>query len=1063
MVYIKGDNMGYFFNDNSNQNEIYENEFFYSLGLEFPLSRKVYSYKNKVSYSKEKKIWFIRYKQNDTYIYLFGYNYGNDRQLDTKDPLLILKFHLFNASNLGNGHFAVDNINDEVRAVMNIQYKNYHSHHKSENLKSISPIIVDSDSYLDLGNIRDSKELCENIEILLDEIESIFFFNRYLNRIKDNAPLKNDLEVKKQTVAAVATVEIKKEQNLTLENTKEEIRETSSEVILEPTIKNVSCDFCGSEILEEDPFKICKACRIRISNYLDLLCADFDINTEIPFENLLLKAQENNLSRKDVGDITKTLMKYSYLHQINGKFKVYYNDELRSFIDEYSTKTENKTDDIENKVILVAEKIGLNTPFDITYLKETLNFKNTEISRMIKYLDEKNAIIEDGEYYILVDKSNEINGINDNILSADIKSDEIKTSQTAVESNREITSTKTSNVDSSSDKKSNGEVDSENELTKNNPSIEINSIGTSNEKPTIELKPINTNNKTDIEIFYELYEKVLAFMKNNAQLVEIASKLGITENRLNAWIEKGKNGKSPYRLLSDGIKKINETSISRINSHKWKKIIEDTKAGYSVFEAANRANIPYPVLQFHLNNGRKGKEGYKEYYEDYQNALKGNAQDESKTHNRCQICNEILSDESKVICDNCESKKKFAIDLKILIEKLKNNTQFTNENLIIYYNDNEILKLTDNLKDYDLVLEDKSMNIFYFKKDNIENFLNTYFDVKNPNYKIKSEKITELVKEKRETKKPQKILLSESKNIPYPFIGLNNDHTFIRSSGSSSKFTLEDVILIHKNYYEDLYSVEEIAKKMGLSNVTIKRLIVRFDEGDFDKFIKTLENQKKDILICKSCENEFEPKENEEYCKNCIIVSRYIGENKFNIILKTEPEILIGTVNDKNFAYELCAIGTTELSNEITFGDVVENLKEIIAEKRREEIKEIINDEEEPLEIINQTSVIEDETEFKPFIKTPVSKIKIITSMKKELINGSYSKLIFSGKLPNNKIDSTIMELLNEFKATKRELKLIPINEKESEIIFYIITKNSQTTTNMEILRKYDWHLKIKK
>ena len=51
--------MSYFFNDNSNQNEIYENEFFYNLGLEFPLSRKVYSYKNKVSYSKEKKIWFI--------------------------------------------------------------------------------------------------------------------------------------------------------------------------------------------------------------------------------------------------------------------------------------------------------------------------------------------------------------------------------------------------------------------------------------------------------------------------------------------------------------------------------------------------------------------------------------------------------------------------------------------------------------------------------------------------------------------------------------------------------------------------------------------------------------------------------------------------------------------------------------------------------------------------------------------------------------------------------------------------------------------------------------------
>ena len=1036
--------MSYFFNDNSNQNEIYENEFFYNLGLEFPLSKKVYSYKNKVSYSKEKKIWFVRYKQDNTYFYLFGYNYGSDRQLDTKDPILILKFNLFNAPNMGNGHFAVDNDIDEVRAVMDIQYKNYKSSHKSENLKSISPIIVGSDNYLDLGNIRDSKELCENIEILLDEIESIFFFNRYLNRIKNNAPLKNTTEIEKPN-----SIKIRKEQNIPIENKKEDNVENTSEAILEPAAKTINCEFCGSEILNEDPFQICKACRIRISNYLKLLCADFEINTKIPLEDFLHKAQEYDLSRKNIGDITITLKKYKYLHKINGQFQIYYNNELRTFIDEYTTKTENKTDDIENKVILVAEKIGLNTPFDITYLKETLNFKNSEISRMIKYLDEKNAIIEDGEYYILVDKSNEINGINDNLIDNDIK---ISQAKTADEPNTEI---------SSIDEKSNNELNSEVEVTENNHIIEINSEDTSNEKPAIELKTINTKNKTDLEIFYESYEKVLTFIKNDVQLDEIASNLGITENRLNRWIEKGNKGKTPYRLLSEGIKKINETPMPRINTHKWNKIIEDTKNGFSVFEAANRANIPYPVLQFHLTKGKQGKEGFKEYYEDYQNALNGYAQDEIRTHKRCQICNEILSDESKVICDDCEDKKKFAIDLKVLMEKLKNNTQFTNENLIVYYNDNEILELINNLRHYDLILENKSMHIFYFKKENVENFLNTYFDAKNPNYKIKTGKNTDLVKNKTNAKRPQKILLAKSKNIPYPFTGLNKDHTFIRQSGSSSKFTLEDVILIHKNYYEDLYSVDEIAKKMGLSNLTIKKLIVRFDEGDFNKFIETLENEKENISICKNCEKEFKPKENEEYCKNCIIISSPIGKNKFNIILQTEPETLIGTVNDKDFANELCSIGITELNNNINFEDAIENLQEIIAEKRREEIREIINDEEEPLTKNNQKS--DTETEFKPFRKTSVSKIKIITSIKKELINGSYSKLRFTGKLPNNKIDSTIMGLLNDFKATKRELRLIPLNENESEIIIYIISKNSQTTKNMEILRKYDWHLKIKK
>ena len=1043
--------MSYFFNDNSNQNEIYENEFFYSLGLEFPLSKKVYSYKNKVSYSKEKKIWFIRYKQDNTYFYLFGYNYGNDRQLDTKDPLLILKFNLFNVPNMGNGHFAVDNDTDEVRAVMDIQYKNYHSSHKSENLKSISPIIIDSDNYLDLGNIRDSKELCENIETLLDEIESIFFFNRYLNRIKNNAPLKNDNDAEKQTVASIKI----KNQNIPKENKKEENIETPSEVI-EPTAKTVNCDFCGDIILNEDPFKICKACRIRVSNYLNLLCADFKINTKIPFEDFLKNAQEHNLSKKNAKDITATLKKYKYLHKIDGKFQIDYNNELRDFIDKYSTKTENKTEDIENKVILVAEKIGLNTPFDITYLKEALNFKNSEISRMIKYLDEKNAIIDDGEYFILVDKSNEINGINEKILENIKSENEIETpsEESIDEPDTEITPI---------DEKSNSELKPENELAENNPPNEIISVAP-DEKPTIELKPINTKNKTDIEIFYESYEKVLTLMKNNVQLDEIASKLGITENRLNAWIEKGKKGKSPYRLLSDGIKKINETPMPKINIHKWKKIIEDTKAGYGVFEAANRANIPYPILQFHLTKGKQGKAGYKEYYEEYQNALKGSSQDEIKTHNRCQICNEILSDESEVICGNCESKKDFAIDLKILMEKLKNKTQFTTENLIIYYSDNEILTLINNLKLYDLVLEDKTMHIFYLKKENIENFLNTYFDAKNSNYKIKSKKITDFVKEKTKTKQSQ-ILLAECHNIPYKYVSLNSDHTFLHPSGSSSKFTLEDVILIHKNYYEDSYSVDEIAKKMGFNDLTIKKLIVRFDEGDFDKFIKILEdeeNKKENISICNNCKKEFEPEENEKYCKECIIISRYIGDNKFNIILKTEPKILIGTVTDKNFAYELCAIGITELINGMTFEEVTDHLKEIIAEKRREEIRDIINDEEEPLNKTQQKFIVEDETDFK-FNETTPSKIKIITSIKKELINGSYSKLRFGGKLPNNKIDSGIMELLNEFKATKRELKLIPLNENESEIIFYIITKNSQTTRNMEILTKHDWHLKIEK
>ena len=1038
--------MSYFFNDNTHQNEIYENEFYYSLGLEFPLSKKVYSYKNKVSYSKEKKIWFVRYKQDNTYFYLFGYNYGSDRQLDTKDPILILKFNLFNAPNMGNGHFAEDNTSDEVRAVMDIHYKNYRSQQNSENLKSISPIIVNSENYLDLGNIRDGKELCKNIEVLLDEIESIFFFKRHLNRIQENAPLKD----KKQTVSTIGVI---KKQNENSENVKKEVVETSSEVILEPEKTIIKCDFCGSEILNEDPFKICKACRIRISNYLDLLCTDFEINTKIPLENLLVKAEEHNLSRNNINDIIKTLTKYKYLHKINKEYRIYYNNELRNFIDKYSTKTANNNEDIENKVILVAEKIGLNTPFDITYLKEELNFKNSEISRMIKYLDEKNAIIEDGENYILVDKSNEINGINARIMENNVKV-ELSHVETTEEQTAEINS-----------------IDEKSTSEKN--IAENNSVETSNEKPAIELKPIKTNNKTDIEIFYESYEKVLTYMKNNVQIDEISSKLGISENRLNIWIEKGKQGKTPYRLLSNGIKKLNETRIPKINVHKWKKIIEDIKTGFNLFEAANRANIPYPVLHFHITKGKEGESDYKEYYEDYQNAVKSHGKEEIKTHNRCQICNEFLSDETKVICDECESKKEFAVDLKILLERLNNKAYFTKEDLIIYYSDYEISKLINNLKKYDLILETSSIHNNYLKMDYVVKFLDIYFDAKNSN-KIKSGKNMDLVKE---TRKPKKILLAKSKNTPYPFTGLSEDHKFIRPSGSLSKFTLEDVISIHDNYYEDLYSVEQIAKKMELSQLTIKKLIVRFDAGDFDKFIEITEKEKQEnISICECCNKEFEPTDNEKYCKNCLIISSPIDKNKFNIILQTEPEIVIGTVDDENFAKEICSIGLTELHNNMSFEEVINNLKEVIVDKKREEIKKIINDEEEPLFEIQENSPSEFENNFKTSTKTDSSKNKIITStktdssknkiitsIKKELINGIYSELRFTGRLPNNEIDSSIMQLLNEFKAKKRELKLIPINENNSKIIFYLISKNTQTTTNLEILKEHYWQLKTKK
>lgn len=210
---------------------------------------------------------------------------------------------------------------------------------------------------------------------------------------------------------------IKNDQNTLSKKTEEKDTSPPSEVILLPAVKTFNCDICDSEILNDDSFKICESCCIRIANYLDLLCEDFEINTKMPLKNLYQKAEYHKLSRKDIEDITTALLKYGYLHKIDTKIHIEYNEELRNFINKYSTKTENKNDNIKNNINLVVEKIGLNTPFDVTYLKETLNFKNSEISKMIKYLDEKKVIIEDEDYFILIDNPNEISSHDDNITS----------------------------------------------------------------------------------------------------------------------------------------------------------------------------------------------------------------------------------------------------------------------------------------------------------------------------------------------------------------------------------------------------------------------------------------------------------------------------------------------------------------------------------------------------------------------------------------------------------------------------------------------------------------------
>ena len=196
--------------------------------------------------------------------------------------------------------------------------------------------------------------------------------------------------------------------------------------------------------------------------------------------------------------------------------------------------------------------------------------------------------------------------------------------------------------------------------------------------------------------------------------------------------------------------------------------------------------------------------------------------------------------------------------------------------MIIYYTDSEIQYLINKLKEYDLIIENETFHTYYTNNDGIKNFLNKYFDPKDPRYSnpinSKRDNGTKVSYNESFERKAPKIILTKSQNIRYKFKRLNEDHTF--SAGSSpTKYTLEDVIFIHKSYYTMELTLEELSDKYNLSLTTIKRLIARFDAGDFNKYLDKVKiiASKEHTIKCKYCGKEFINENNYKYCDDCII------------------------------------------------------------------------------------------------------------------------------------------------------------------------------------------------
>lgn len=65
---------------------------------------------------------------------------------------------------------------------------------------------------------------------------------------------------------------------------------------------------------------------------------------------------------------------------------------------------------------------------------------------------------------------------------------------------------------------------------------------------------------------------------------------------------------------------------------------------------------------------------------------------------------------------------------------------------------------------------------------------------------------------------------------------------FNYSNGNPAEFTLNDVIIINRLYHKGSFDTAELSSKFGLEESLIRRIILRFDAGDFNKFLKNFKD-----------------------------------------------------------------------------------------------------------------------------------------------------------------------------------------------------------------------------
>ncbi|WP_040682022.1 hypothetical protein [Methanobrevibacter boviskoreani] len=930
--------MDYIILDNSDDIERAENQLFFTFQQEFTQKinfTKKYGNKhieNPKYYSKSKRIWFSRIKRNFESHYFFGFNYDeSEKGFDAGKTILFLNFNIFGEKN--NSHFLKDLNTNEIHCGINIYYRNYQSNHnKSEELKSLKRIKINKidgeEEFLDLGEINNQKEIVENLKKVLNEAELLFYPKLHQKRLK-------------------------------YLNEQEEIQKESDK-----------CEICDKPLDNKSPSRTCNSCNKKVANNLKLLYGDLTLNQVISVNQLMNDEEFYNYDSEMIAGVTTLLYNLNSIFSNENQYFFKINQDLIDFINKYSHISQEDKHIFKNieekKLKDLFDKIGSEIPYSIDYLTDELDYTNYEVKKIIKLLEERDAIvIDDEDNFYLIDKEN--------------------------------------------------------------------------------LKKVESDDKNEINLFNQYYGQIVTLLKNGKTLEEVSMIINIDFNQLNEWIKKGESKEEPFnKLYKEYISIKDNFEKTTISNKEWKRIIKNVKKGKTLKESCEGEDVDYFTINYYIKRGRENKE-YAKYYNDYKDALnKINTPSEGNT---CKICNKLLESNEEEFCKECKQKYLTAKAINLLLPKLSHKNNFTKEELNKYYTDKHTEVIINNLKKFDLIMENKTLEQYYFREKNqIRNFIEKYY----PEYE-NIEKYSLICK-----------LCGRSFDSKYKFEKFCPKCRFIYQP-TNGRYAI-----IYRGK-EDIKEIERIESEEEVRKICLKAnesLKYKDPETIINEIVfnSKTDNTETGML----CGKEFNQENYEKLCSDCIVkpISKYgIWEvrNKNTLFDKfsnySNAKKCADVLNEKleaKVSIEKIKKDYESIKENIDFPMIENSLQKIMIER-------ISNNSEnnDKIKDINRIGPKEKNTdEVSP---DNITEGKYITSNKiNNTDNEGYIHQVISGMIKIDNINPELFKIFNKIKAVNKELNFMPSKEEGFiNLNFRLKVDKNDENYNLNLLLSNGWIYKL--